>query len=100
MLVVYFEEPGVYEEVMSDQAGKTQLELLLIVDIISRYRGWNISLLENTFGSTLCAIQISLLWLSTQNWYCKLYGQLHIIVINYSGNDVRLFAFDELLHFF
>jgi len=52
ILIIHFKDPYVNVKVISYQSGQSSLELLLLVDIISRDRDRDITVLENTLGST------------------------------------------------
>jgi len=53
VFVIHFEDPYVDVQVVSYQSGQSSLKLLLLVDIVSTDRDRDITVLENTLGSTL-----------------------------------------------
>lgn len=90
-LVVYFEDPGVHEQIMSDEPGQRHEELLAIVDIICGNWCRHISLLEDTFGSALSRVQVTLLGFSAQYRHSECNRELDVTLAHIlSGHYVGL----------
>lgn len=69
-LVVNLENPGRYVEILGNKLGQRVDELLLIININTAYRGWNISQLKYLLGSRLGRIEVLFRRFSTKNRNC------------------------------
>lgn len=79
-LVVNFEDPDVYVEIIGDEAGKRLLEFFAFVDVVGTCRDRDIALLEDTLRPTLGSEDVRFVRLASQNRHTQLDGQLDVVV--------------------